>query len=173
MQTKQPHHNSNSTLTHETHTKDTIQNFQFCSVRFRTYSSNISFIWSTLCRVTGTPVSGSWDCTTLRAKPHVSLAQPGITRAQTYCATLAQPTNTRVQTPRALYPQCQSRQNVPAKCSCFGCCPLSLLHFPPSQSLSSVFITTFHLHHHLPQLSSTPSLTAHAVSPEQHMPSLT
>ena len=96
MQTKQPHHNSNSMPTHETRAKDTIQNFQFCSVRFRTYSSNISFIWSTLCRVTGTPVSGSWDCTTLRAKPHVSLAQPGITRAQTYCATLAQPTNTHV-----------------------------------------------------------------------------
>lgn len=40
--------------------KDTIQNFQLDSVRFLTYSWNISFIWSARWRVTGTPVAGSW-----------------------------------------------------------------------------------------------------------------
>lgn len=37
-----------------------IQNFQLDSVRFLTYSWNISFIWSARWRVTGTPVAGSW-----------------------------------------------------------------------------------------------------------------
>lgn len=45
--------------------KDTIQNFQLDSVRFFTYSSNMFLIWSTLWRVTGTPVAGSCDWHTL------------------------------------------------------------------------------------------------------------
>lgn len=39
--------------------KDTIQNFQFCSVEERTYSSNMLRIWSKRWRVMGTPVAGS------------------------------------------------------------------------------------------------------------------
>lgn len=39
--------------------KDTIQNFQFCSVEERTYSSNILRMWSKRWRVMGTPVAGS------------------------------------------------------------------------------------------------------------------
>lgn len=48
--------------------KDTIQNFQLDSVRFLTYSWNISFIWSARWRVTGTPVAGSWAWHWLRGK---------------------------------------------------------------------------------------------------------
>lgn len=39
--------------------KDTIQNFQFCSVEERMYSSNILRMWSKRWRVMGTPVAGS------------------------------------------------------------------------------------------------------------------
>lgn len=39
--------------------KDTIQNFQFCRVEERTYSSNILRMWSKRWRVMGTPVAGS------------------------------------------------------------------------------------------------------------------
>lgn len=39
--------------------KDTIQNFQFCRVRFFTYSLNFSCMWSKRCRLMGTPVAGS------------------------------------------------------------------------------------------------------------------
>lgn len=39
--------------------KDTIQNFQFCSVEEQTYSSNILRMWSKRWRVMGTPVAGS------------------------------------------------------------------------------------------------------------------
>lgn len=39
--------------------KDTIQNFQFCSVWAWTYSLNFCLMWSKRCRVMGTPVAGS------------------------------------------------------------------------------------------------------------------
>lgn len=45
-------------LTHND-VKDTIQNFQFSSVRTRTYSSNISLILLARWRDTGAPVAGS------------------------------------------------------------------------------------------------------------------
>lgn len=41
--------------------KDTIQNFQFCSVWAWTYSLNFCLMWSKRCRVMGTPVAGSWS----------------------------------------------------------------------------------------------------------------
>lgn len=39
--------------------KDTIQNFQFCSVWAWTYSLNFCLMWSKRCCVMGTPVAGS------------------------------------------------------------------------------------------------------------------
>lgn len=46
--------------------KDTIQNFQLCSVEERTYSSNMLRIWSKRWRVMGTPVAGSCSWHRLR-----------------------------------------------------------------------------------------------------------
>lgn len=73
--------------------KDTTQNFQFCKVHKRTYSSNICRIWSKRWRVMGTPVSG--NCCWQRLKKRndklgrsLDLAQkPGatISRASGLC----------------------------------------------------------------------------------------
>lgn len=54
--------------------KDTIQNFQFCSVEERTYSSNILRMWSKRWRVMGTPVAGS--CSWHRLWSTISVVGP-------------------------------------------------------------------------------------------------
>lgn len=62
-----------------------IQNFQFCSVRFLTYSSNISFSLLARCRETGAPVAGSCAWHTFMAWLRDSILLRNISASSCNC----------------------------------------------------------------------------------------
>lgn len=92
--------------------KDTIQNFQFCSVEERTYSSNILRMWSKRWCVMGTPVAGS--CSWHRLWSTTSVVGP--------CSGGWEP--------QKLSRSCQPMSLYQGMCATWPCSILSLEHQP-------------------------------------------